>query len=61
MWDLRIPSGVFFIIVGVLLCIAGAVPVGMPAPLTETNVNLYTGMSFVVFGGVLLWLAKRKR
>jgi hypothetical protein len=29
------------------------------APLTSANVNLYSGLSMGVFGGILLWLARR--
>ena len=55
--DLRIPIGAFFLIVGVLLV---AVP-GARAPLTETPVNLYAGLAMLAFGGVMLWLARRRR
>ncbi len=59
MWDLRTPSGWFFVILGVLLCIAGFASPGPPAPLTQANVNLYTGVVTLMFGGILLWLARR--
>ena len=34
------------------------VPVA-PAPMTTVNINLYTGTAMAVFGGFLLWMAKR--
>lgn len=59
MWDLRTPSGWFFSLVGAILCAIGIVDPDLRAPLTEVNVNLYTGAALLVFGGVLLWLARR--
>jgi hypothetical protein len=55
--DLRTPIGIFFVIIGIAL-------VAMPfaqAPLTTIPVNLYAGLSMAAFGGVMLWLAWRKR
>jgi len=59
MWDLRTPSGWFFAILGVILCLSGIWSPGGRAPLTEANVNLYTGVVALLFGGILLWLARR--
>jgi hypothetical protein len=56
--DLRIPIGLFFSIVGVLLVFVGLV-FDYRAPLTDVNVNLYSGISMLVFGSVMLWLARR--
>ena len=58
MWDLRTPSGWFFVILGGILVLVG-VFAGYKAPLTDVNVNLYTGISALVFGGFLLWMAHR--
>lgn len=59
MWDLRLPAGLFFFAVGIILCAVGLLA-PWRAPLdSETNVNLYSGISMLVFGGVMLWLAKR--
>jgi hypothetical protein len=54
--DLRLPIGIFFAIIGVLLL---TVP-SARAPLTEVPVNLYAGLSMLLFGGAMLWLARRK-
>ena len=56
--DLRTPIGLFFTIIGVILVI---VSFTMPAhpELTEANVNLWSGVSMLVFGSVMLWLARR--
>ena len=60
MFDLRIPSGWFFIIVGTILTGLGVFDPGLRAPLTDFNVNLYCGAALQGFGGVLLWLAHRR-
>jgi heme A synthase len=51
MFDLRLPSGIFFTIIGALLVIVGLVP---------ANVNLYAGLSMLTFGALLLFLARRR-
>jgi hypothetical protein len=58
MRDLRIPIGSFFTLVGVILAITGVVTANRAA-LETVNVNLYCGLSMLVFGGVMLWLARR--
>ncbi|HZT37972.1 MAG TPA: hypothetical protein VFA28_08730 [Bryobacteraceae bacterium] len=58
MLDLRIPSGWFFLLMGIILTVVGLFS-GYSAPLTPVNVNLYTGISMLAFGGLLLWLSRR--
>jgi len=59
MLDLRLPSGLFFAITGVLLLI---VSFSNPhAPMTDANVDLYTGLVMLAFGALLLLLAMRSR
>ncbi len=58
--DLRIPIGLFFGIMGAILVIVGVVDPGARALLTPVNVNLYCGITMVLFGSVMLWLARRK-
>jgi hypothetical protein len=58
MRDLRIPIGLFFTLVGLILAATGAVSANR-APLETANVNLYCGASMLIFGGVMLWLARR--
>jgi hypothetical protein len=60
MLDLRIPSGFFFALMGIILTIYSAVAPGARAPLTTGNVNLYCGLFMIVFGGGLLLLARRR-
>ena len=58
MLDLRLPSGLFFAITGVLLMVYGIA--GSPhAALTDANVNLYVGAVMTAFGLLLLLLARR--
>jgi hypothetical protein len=56
--DLRLPSGAFFLLLGIILVGAGLAS-DARAPLTNVNINLYCGIGMFVFGGFLLWLAKR--
>jgi hypothetical protein len=57
--DLRIPSGLFFTLLGLILTVMGLFSPGVGAPLTDVNVNLYAGITMLVFGAVLLLLARR--
>ena len=59
MLDLRVPSGSFFAITGLILV---AVSFTNPhAPMTDGNVDLYTGLAMLAFGAFLLLLARRSR
>jgi uncharacterized membrane protein HdeD (DUF308 family) len=57
--DLRLPSGLFFVILGVILTGLGVFAPGLRAPLTDLNVNLYAGLCMLVFGAFLLLMALR--
>jgi hypothetical protein len=59
MLDLRIPSGLFFVILGAIVLAVGLVQPDLRAPLTDVNVNLYSGVSMLLFGGFLLLMARR--
>ena len=61
MLDLRIPSGLFFLALGVILTAVALVQPNLRAPLTDGNVNLYCGVFMIFFGGMLLLLARRRR
>jgi hypothetical protein len=56
MSDLRRPIGIFFALIGILLM---AMP-GARAPLTDVPVNAWAGASMLIFGGLMLWLARRR-
>jgi hypothetical protein len=57
--DLRIPTGAFFVLIGSILLVLGFAAPSLRAPLTAANVNMYAGSAMALFGGILLWLAKR--
>jgi len=59
MLDLRVPTGSFFTLVGIILLLMALIDPSARAALTDANVNLYCGLSMVVFGGFLLLLAWR--
>lgn len=58
--DLRIPIGLYFGLVGLILLGVGLIQPDARAALTQININLYSGLSLIVFGGVMLWLARRR-
>ncbi|MGA2193891.1 MAG: hypothetical protein ABSH40_01380 [Bryobacteraceae bacterium] len=59
MLDLRVPSGLFFSILGVVLVGLGILAPDLRAPLTDININLYSGLSMLAFGAFLLLMARR--
>ena len=60
MLDLRKPAGFFFLLLGLVMVIAGLAG-DFRAPLLETNLNLQFGVFSVLFGGVFLLLARQAR
>ena len=58
--DLRVPSGILFTLLGLILIFMGLVYSGLRPALTDSNVNLYCGISMLLFGGILLLLARKK-
>ena len=58
MGDLRVSIGGFFLLAGLIVTVTGAVSSNR-APLDTTNLNLYAGIVLLVFGVVMLWLARR--
>ena len=59
--DLRVPSGWFFTLVGLILVGMGVFAPDTRAALTTVNVNLYSGLAMLLFGLFLLLLAWRAR
>jgi len=57
--DLRVPSGWFFTLLGLILLGMGVLAPDTRAALTTENVNLYAGVSMLVFGLFLLLMAWR--
>jgi len=58
MLDLRVPTGFFFSIVGLILVIMGVFWPSERAALTDSNVNLYCGLVMLVFGLCMLGLSR---
>jgi len=56
--DLRTPIGLFFALIGAILIIT-AFTSQSAAPIGSENVNLYSGLCLLGFGGIMLWLARR--
>jgi hypothetical protein len=59
MLDLRKPAGIFFALLGAMITLTGVAAPDYNAPLLDVNLNLYFGVSCLVFGGIFLWLARR--
>jgi uncharacterized membrane protein HdeD (DUF308 family) len=59
MLDLRLPSGIFFAITGLILLVTSFTD--PQAPMTGVNVDLFTGLIMIAFGAILLLLAARSR
>ncbi len=57
--DLRMPSGLFFTLLGLILVGMGVFAPETRAALTEANVNLYSGIPMLAFGVIMLILARR--
>lgn len=61
--DIRLPIGSLFTILGVILTIYGAVTGGgeLYKSSLGMNVNLWTGIGMILFGGWFLLMAFRKK
>jgi len=59
MLDLRVPSGWFFTLLGAILLGMGVFAPDTRAALTDVNVNLYSGLSMLIFGVFLLLMSRR--
>lgn len=62
MLDIRIPIGLLFTLLGVLLTVYGFMTrdeADLYVKSFQQNVNLWSGLLMLVFGGVMLWWARR--
>jgi uncharacterized membrane protein HdeD (DUF308 family) len=59
MLDLRVPSGWFFTVLGLILLGMGLFALETRAALSDANVNLYSGLAMLVFGLFMLLMAWR--
>ncbi|HAN77605.1 MAG TPA: hypothetical protein DCQ31_07435 [Bacteroidales bacterium] len=64
MLDIRIPIGLLFAILGVILTVFGIITASdteMYAKSLSVNVNLYMGIIMLAFGGVMLLFTFKKK
>jgi TRAP-type C4-dicarboxylate transport system permease small subunit len=64
MVDIRIPIGLMFSIVGILITIFGVLTMsdtGMYQKSLGINVNLIMGVLMLIFGLIMLYFARRKK
>jgi hypothetical protein len=58
MLDLRVPTGFYFSIVGLILLAVSALGTQDTNLLTDANVNLYCGLAMLAFGLAMLALSR---
>jgi len=60
--DLRRPTGLFFSLLGVVVLVYAMIrPASRAALDPGVNVNLWVGLTLLVFGLCLLWLSRRAK
>ncbi|MBK7174305.1 MAG: hypothetical protein IPH84_13965 [Bacteroidales bacterium] len=62
--DIRIPIGLLFVVLGLLLTIFGLATINDTELYVRSlgrNVNLWTGLLMLLFGGIMLVFVFRKR
>jgi uncharacterized membrane protein HdeD (DUF308 family) len=60
--DLRRPTGFLFALLGAILLFYGVISPEVQAPLEPgVNVNLWCGLTLLIFGVCLLWLSYRAK
>jgi len=60
--DLRRPTGFLFTLLGLILLAYSVInPAARAALDADVNVNLWCGLTLLVFGGCLLWLSYRAK
>lgn len=60
--DVRLPIGVMFLIIGLILCVYGLATwsdVELYRRSLGHNVNVWWGLFLVAFGAAMLWLTRR--
>ena len=61
--DIRLPLGLLFAVLGALLTGFGVTTISSRIYAEHSlgiNVNLWSGMGMLIFGGTLLWLARSR-
>lgn len=57
--DIRLPIGLMFSVLGILLLIVGLFAGGQSTQSQETSVNLWWGVVMLIFGIVMFFLGRR--
>ena len=63
-FDIRLPIGVLFVVLGVLLVLYGAITASdaaLYARSNDFNINLWWGLAMVLFGGLMYLFGHRAR
>jgi hypothetical protein len=63
MIDIKFPIGLMFLILGILLTIYGFVTISDSAMYIKSfqiNVNLWSGIGMLIFGGLMLFFSRKK-
>ena len=60
--DIRLPLGMIFLAIGLLMTIYGLITLGSPIYATSMgmNLNLIWGVVMLLFGGTMSWLGRRR-
>lgn len=60
--DIRLPLGLIFIAMGLLMSVYGLMTLGSPIYATSLgiNLNLVWGLVMLLFGVVMAWLGRRR-
>lgn len=64
MLDIKIPIGMMFTILGVMLTVYGFATINDTEMYQKTfglNINIWSGIGMLIFGGIMLILSYRKR
>lgn len=59
--DLRRPTGFLFALLGLILLLYGIFSDARAQLDANLNVNLWCGLTLLVFGGIMLWLSYRTK
>jgi hypothetical protein len=61
--DIRMPIGLLFTLLGVIITAQGFFTRGaeMYKHSLNININIYSGVGLLIFGGLMLWMAMRGR
>jgi len=62
--DIKLPIGLMFVIIGLLLTIYGfftASDAGMYTKSLNVNINIWIGAGMLIFGGIMLLFVKRSK